>query len=202
MELPIATDPNVLEKIYQHFTYTKDHPLELRGSFVNECVSLGVLEEGDFLGFLQAHPVSLNQRFGDRVPFLTTEQNLEMDCYRLVHVAQPWPKALLGVTLASPVVTALTDVQGFVSDVHSIDVDLHRIGSAQLWWGGDIALLFEAQFNDADIDHRDVLLHQLWELLEAYLKTQGVKQIFTYAFDPDFSKDYKPHDDSSVVKSL
>ncbi len=90
MELPIGTDPNVLEKIYQHFTYTKDHPLELRGSFVGECVGLGILEAPDFLGFLQTHPVQGNQRLDDRVPFLSREQNLEMDCYRLVHIASLW----------------------------------------------------------------------------------------------------------------
>ena len=46
METPIKTDPNVLEPVYAGFPYLRDYPLELRGSFIEDAVSLGALCAG------------------------------------------------------------------------------------------------------------------------------------------------------------
>ena len=68
METPIKTDPNVLEPIYEQFAYLRDYPLELRGSFIEDAVSLGALYAVDFLGFVMAYSVEEELPTHDHYP--------------------------------------------------------------------------------------------------------------------------------------
>ena len=69
MSVPIADDPNVLERIYERFAYLRDQPLILLGSYIDQAASLGHLETNGFLGFLMAYPVTDERPKLDRFGF-------------------------------------------------------------------------------------------------------------------------------------
>lgn len=95
MERLITSDPRVLEKLYQRFDYLQDLPSELRGCFIDEATSLGVLETEQFLGFLMAYEVQKESPSKDHFPFLNSQQNLQLRYYRHIRPVQPWPQPSL-----------------------------------------------------------------------------------------------------------
>jgi hypothetical protein len=182
MKIPITSDPDVLERIYRRFSYLRDHPLNLLGSFIDEAESLGVLESEDFLCFVMAYEVEEESPSSNRHHFLTPEENRMLRFYRHLRPVEPWPQPIIGV------VWDAARGEGRVSGTHRVDVVMKSIGNAQMWWGGEVAVLWEAFF-DERVRHRDdheLFLHQLWEQCEAYLAEQGVKRVYTLGRDPVF----------------
>lgn len=180
MESPIATDPNVLEKLYQRFDYLQDLPCELRGCFIDDATSLGNLETEGFLGFLMAYKMEEESPSKDHFLFLNSEQNLQIRYCRHISPVQLWPQPVVGVAF-DPV----TDT-GHTTGTHRVNVMMRSIGNAQLWWGGEVGVIWEAFFDrciQSNVDHEE-LMHQLWSRCEDYLAGQGVKQVFTYDRDP------------------
>ena len=179
METPIKTDPEVLEPIYQQFDYLKDYPLELRGSFIEDAVSLGALYGVDFLGFVMAYGVEEETPTPDRFPFLSQEENLSLNRYRHIKPVQAWPQ---------PVIGAIFDGrgEGLVTETRHVDVVLKDIGNAQVWFGGEVGVLWEGYI--AKGLRSNSLMVALWHKLEQYLATQGVKRVLTYARDPEFGE--------------
>ncbi len=180
MEAPVTSDPEVLELIYRRFNYLKDHPLKLRGSFIDEAVSLGRLEGEDFLAFLMAYEVEDERPTPDHFPFLTAEENLQVTRYRLIRPAIPWPQPTIGVAWN------FLEGVGRVTGTYEVDVVMKPVGEAQLWWGGSTGVIWEAFF-ERDIrakkDH-ELLMRQLWETLERYLAGEGVTRVYTHDRDP------------------
>ncbi|PZD70638.1 hypothetical protein C1752_10488 [Acaryochloris thomasi RCC1774] len=81
---------------------------------------------------------------------------------------------------------------GKVTGVHSIPVILKDCGCAQLWWGGEVGVLWEAFF-EGEIKGRighEVLMNQLWGCCEDFLKSQGVKKIYTYNRDLEIPNEW------------
>ena len=181
METPIKTDPDVLEPIYARFTYLKDYPLELRGSFIEDAVSLGALYAENFLGFVMAYSVEEELPIHDHYPFLTEAENLSLNAYRHIRPVQAWPQPVIGV-----IVNARGE--GLVTETHHVDVVLKVIGNAQLWYGGEVGVLWEGYVEKRV--RSNSLMYSLWDVLERYLAAQGVKRVFTYAQDPEFTRDW------------
>lgn len=206
METPIQTDPEVLEAIYQRFGYLKDHPLKLRASFIDDAVSLGRLEGDDFLAFLLAYEVEEEKPIRDHFPFLSAEENLSINRYRLLRPVIPWPQPIIGI--------AFGPEGGHVTGTYEVDVVMKPVGKAQLWWGGSTGIIWEAFFEQdirARADH-ELLMHQLWEGLEHYLAVQGVSKVYTHdrdlALDDSWylrflsARGYQPVGERAVVKVL
>lgn len=179
-QIQIGNDPDVLEHIYRHFGYLKDYPLQLRGSFIDDAESIGVLSAQDFLGFVMAYEVTGQQPIADHFVFLTREENLAIRFYRHVRPVMPWPQPQIGVAFD------FVKGEGVVTGTHRVDVVMKDVGNAQMWWGGEVGVIWEAFF-DRDFrgrDYHEALMGQLWSRLENYLKAQGVKQVWTHDRDP------------------
>ena len=181
METPIKTDPNVLEPIYKHFGYLKNYPLELRGSFIEDAVSLGALHTEDFLGFVMAYSVEEEAPTRDHFPFLAEEENESLNRYRHIRPVQAWPQPIIGVNINAR-------GEGSVTDTHHVDVVLKVIGNAQVWFGGEVGVLWEAYIEKSV--RSNSLVYSLWDVLESYLAEQGVKRVLTYAQDPEFAQNW------------
>jgi hypothetical protein len=205
MEHPITTDPEVIAKIHAQFPFTKDYALELKGTLLEEAVSLSTLEVGEFLAFLLGYEVVSEKQNSHPFAFLSPDENRELSHYRHLKVVQPWPQ---------PEVTATTfdeSGRGVITSVNKVDVVLKPIGEAQLWWGGETGVLWEATL-EVEVPSETLLLNLLWERLEDYLQMQGVKSVFTYAQDPAYpgdwykrfllDRDYQPRSELIMVKSL
>jgi hypothetical protein len=186
MKIPITSGPDVLERIYRRFDYLRDHPLNLLGSFIDEAESLGILESEGFLGFVMAYEVEEGSPSPNRHHFLTSEENRMLRFYRHLRPVEPWPQPVIGV------IWNAARGEGRVAGTYRVDVVLKNIGNAQLWWGGEVAVLWEAFF-DGRVRNRgdhELLLHRLWLRCEEYLKEQGVKRVYTLGRDPVFDDDF------------
>lgn len=122
MDIPIQTDPEVLEPIYTHFTYLKGYPLRLKGSFLDKASSLGVLHTGDFLGFLLAYEEERGSYPAD-FAFLTAEENANLTRYRHLRPVEPWPQPTIGVLWDDHT------GQGVTLDTERVDVTLKPVGN-------------------------------------------------------------------------
>lgn len=186
-EGPIAQDPALLERLYKRFTYLQDLPCELRGCCIDEAVSLGFLEADSFLGCLMAYEVEENRPDKDHFVFLSASDNLKIDCYRHIRPVEFWPQPIIGVAFAS-------ESTGRTTGTHRVEVMLQNAGNIQLWWGNDIAVIWEAYLGDRpqQLQEFEALMNQVWSCIEQYLQAQGIKQLFTDAADPEFdSKWYR-----------
>ena len=65
-----------------------------------------------------------------------------------------------------------------------MNVVLKVIGNAQLWYGGEVGVLWEGYVEKGV--RSNSLMYSLWDKLERYLAAQGVKCVFTYVRDPEF----------------
>lgn len=181
MKVPLHSDPDVLERLYARFAYLAGQPLGLRGAG-GDLPHAGTLEADDLLAFVSAADGPLP--FPPDFSFLTPEANRGLSRYVQAQVLEPWPQPLIDV--AWPEQGA-----GVVSKISRVDVLLNPVGDAQLWYGGETGVLWEARFWQpvkARSDHA-ALLHRLWELCELYLAERGVRFIYAYDRDPAFESD-------------
>ncbi len=186
-ELLVCNDPEVFDALYAHFPFLKDHPLDLNGSFIDDARSLGKLQRPDLLGFVMAYELE-REPYPSDFPFLTAEQNRQLCCHQDLRPVIPWPQPLTTLVQRA-------DGQLVTGNIRKVTVVLKNAGNAQVWFGGDTAVLWEAYF-DRQLQARDdhaILMTQLWGVLEAYLQRVGVTQVYTYASDPAFEDDwYQP----------
>ena len=186
-ELPVQNDPEVFDALYTFFPFLKDYPLDLNGSFIDDARCLGRLQRPDLLGFVMAYELE-REPYPSDFPFLTPEQNRQLCCYRDLRPVLPYPQPVINLVQRA-------DGQLVTGETRKVTVVLKNAGSAQVWFGGGTAVLWEAFFDrqlQARGDHA-VLMTQLWDLCEGYLQKQGVKQVYTYASDPEFPDDwYRP----------
>lgn len=75
---------------------------------------------------------------------------------------------------------------GEVTGIHSVPVILHKIGNAQVWFGENVGLIFEAFLEDKvqKDPSFEALMNQLWSIIEEFLMSQGISQIYTLGRDP------------------
>ena len=182
---PFATDSTVLQRLYRRFDYLQDFPCEVKGCLIDEATCLGTLETDDFLGFVMGYQVEQETPDANHFVIISREDNLKINHYRHLRPVQPWPQPIIGVAFSE-------QEPGRVTGTHKVDVMMNNIGNAQLWWGGDVGIIWEA-YLDRFIRQREnfeALIHQLWQQCEEYLFAQGVKRIFTHNHDPEFDNDW------------
>jgi hypothetical protein len=180
MELPVSSDPEVLELLYETFDYLRGHPLELLGPDLDDAVKLGVLEAAELSGFVLGQQTARERPNANRFSFATAEENLSLTHYRLLQPVEAWPQPLLHI---------LWDErrdEGTVMGTERVRVALRPIGIAQLWWGNEVGVIWEACFSRSHYNDSEVLLHALWEVCESFLQHHGVKRTLTYNRDPAF----------------
>jgi len=172
----------VLEHLYTHFTYLRGYPLKLQGAFIEDAASLVALRAGDFLGFLMAYDEEHNTYTAD-FSFLTDEENASLTCQRLLRPTQPCPQPTVEVLWGHP------SEPGITLDVGHVDVMLRDVGTAQLWYGDEVGVIWEAFYERSLRDglEHTLLMHQLWEGCERLLNKNGVRFAYTYARDPNYS---------------
>ena len=156
----------------------------MNGSFIDEARCLGRLERPDLLGFVMGCELE-REPYPSDFPFLASEQNKQLCCHRDLRPVLPWPQPLMNLVQRS-------DGQLVTGDIQKVTVVLKNADNAQVWFGGDTAVLWEAFF-DRQLQARDdhaILMTQLWDILEDYLKRQGVTDVYTYASDPVFEDDW------------
>jgi hypothetical protein len=187
MEKPLHEDQAFLDRLYERYDFLKDFPCEFRGMCVEDAASLGLLHSDEFLGAVLGYAVEHTKQQSlsrNHFPFLPEAINLKLDSYRLLTPVMPWPQPILGVAMSG----GCREVTG----VHRVPVALHKIGSAQLWFGKNAGFIFEA-FLDGRVQSDkefDSLMDQLWSVCKTYLIEQGVSEIYTVARDPLFKNDW------------
>jgi hypothetical protein len=187
MEQPLHEDQAFLDRLYERYDFLQDFPCEFRGMCVEDAASLGLLHSDEFLGAVLGYSVEHTKRQSlsrDHFPFLPEAINLKLCSYRQLIIVMPWPQPVLGVEMSGD--------RGEITGVHSVPVALHKVGSAQLWYGQDVGFIFEAFLegrvqSDKDFDG---LMAQLWSVCEKYLIEQGISEIYTVARDPLFENDW------------
>ena len=86
MTIPIHSDPEVLEKLYERFPYLSGQPLTLRGAF-DHAPSIGTIDEGELLAFV---PASDDDRpYPADSPSLNRGENGLLSCSVRVQVLEP-----------------------------------------------------------------------------------------------------------------
>ncbi len=141
LELPVRSDPEVLEHLYAHFTHLRGYPLRLQGSFIEDAAVLSALQAGDFLGFLTAYD-EVRDSYPADFPFLTKEENASLTCQRLLRPAEPWPQPTIEVLWGNPYEPNIT------LDVQQVDVVLRDVGTVQLWYGDETGVIWEAFYDN------------------------------------------------------
>ena len=178
MRVPLVSDPEVWEQLYERFPYLAGQPLTLRGTDCDDLV-IGTLEAGELLAFVTADDQPLP--YPPDFPFLTRGENRALARYVQVQVLEPWPQPLIDVAWEG---------QGaeVVSRVERVKVRLKPVGSGQLWYGGRSGVLWEALLTPSTgaRSGHGTLLHRLCELCETYLAAKGVRSVHTYDRDPAF----------------
>ena len=178
MRVPLVSDPEVWEQLYERFPYLAGQPLTLRGTDCDDLV-IGTLEAGELLAFVTADDQPLP--YPPDFPFLTQDENRALARYVQVLVLEPWPQPLIDVVWGG---------QGaeVVSRIGCVEVVMRPVGSGQLWYGGGTGVLWEALLTQPTgaRSGRDALMQGFWELCEAYLAAQGVRFVHTYDRDPAF----------------
>ena len=175
MRVPLASDPEVWERLYERFPYLAGQPLTLYGAGGDDSV-IGTLEVGEWLAFVTADDQPLP--YPPDFPFLTQDENRALARY--VQVLEPWPQPLIDVAWEG---------QGaeVVSRIERVEVAMKPVGSGQLWYGGGTGVLWEAILTPSTGAHSGHdTLHGLWASCEAYLAAQGVRFVHTYDRDPAF----------------
>lgn len=180
MTVPIHSDPEVLEKLYERFPYLSGQQLTLRGSF--DCApSIGTIDEGELLAFIPASDD--DQPYPADFPFLTKGENRGLSRYVQMQVLEPWPQPHVNVVWGER-------GAGVVSSIEKVDVLMNPVGFGQLWYGGETGVLWEAYFERPARSRsgHDTLLHRLWDLCEGYLAAKGVRFVHTHNRDLTFDE--------------
>lgn len=179
MERPIHADQVFLERLYNRFDYLQDFPCEFRAMFIDDALSLGMLHSDDFVGAVLGYPVEEFQtRDRNYFPYIPPETNLKLSSYRHLTPVMPCPQPIIGV--------AMVGDQGTVTGIHSVPVILNKIGNVQVWYGPEVALIFEC-FLEGQVQQDpsfEVLMNQLWSICEEFLIGQGVSQIYALGREP------------------
>lgn len=181
MDLPISSDPEVLETLYEHFPYLSGQPLSLGGRW-GGLASLGTVEADGRLAFVLAS--ERDAPYPAHFPFLTSDENRALTRYAQVQPAEPWPQPLLNVAWGE-------GGEGVVSQLERVEVAFRPLGFGQLWYGGETGVLWEALFEPPAGTRREpgAALHRLWELCETLLAARGVRFVHTHGRDPAFDED-------------
>ena len=181
MHVPIHSDPEVLERLYERYPYLAYQPLGLHGPG-GDLPHVGTLAADDLLAFVTAADV--RAPYPPAVTLLTPAENRGLCRYAQLQVLEPRPQPL--VEVAWPSAGA-----GVASRIGRVDVLLNPVGDMQLWYGGGTGVLWGARFwppVGSQLDHA-ALLHRFWGLCERYLAERGVRFVYTPNRDPAFEPD-------------
>jgi hypothetical protein len=179
METPIHNDQAFLDRLYKRYDYLQDYPCEFKAMFIEDALSIGIIHSDDFLGAVLGYPVQeFKTRDRNYFPYLSPDDNLKLSSYRHLTPVMPWPQPIIGVAMAGD--------RGEVTGIHSVPVMLHKIGNCQVWYGQDVALIFEC-FLEGQVQKDpsfEALMNQLWSVIEEFLMSQGVSQLYAVGRDP------------------
>lgn len=183
MRIPLHSDPDVLEQLYTRFPYLGGQPLDLQGISA-DCTVLGTLQTDSAFAFVGANPTG-PLPYPPDFPFLYPDEQAALEHYVQLHVLEPWPRPLLDVAWTSG------DDIGVLTQIRSVEVGFTLVGHAQLWWGGDVGVLWEAYLEPRLENHPDEagLLSYFWSCCEDFLKAEDVQQSWTYQRDPRYDAD-------------
>lgn len=178
MEDPILDNPHILEKLCRRIDYLNDFPASIEGEDLDDAHLLGTLETDDFLGFVLGYSPEEGEVSSGHFKMLSQEENRQITHYRLLKPVLPWPQPIIGATVSD-------EGPGKVTGVHKVTVVLKPCGMAQVWWGGEVAVLWEALLEGDIKDRQDyeALMNQFWNCCEDFLKGQEVRQVYTYNRD-------------------
>lgn len=180
-EPSVINNPHILKKLCRRIDYLNDFPASIEGEDLEDARLLGTLETDDFLGFVLGYSPEEGEVSPDHFKMLSKEENRQLNHYRLIKPVLPWPQPILGISVPG-------GEPGKVTGIHRVPVVLKPCGVAQVWWGGDVAVLWEALL-DGDVKERqdyEALMNQLWGCCEVFLKGQGVRQVYTYNRDDEY----------------
>lgn len=184
-EQPILSNSHVLDKLCRRIDYLQDLPFSIKGEDLDDAHLIGTLETDDFLGFVLGYSSEEGEVSSGHFKLLSTEENRQLNRYRLLKPVIPWPQPIIGATVSD-------EGPGKVTGIHDVPVLLKPCGIAQVWWGGNVAVLWEA-FLEGDIKERqdyEALMNQLWGCCEEFLRGQGVRQVYTHDRDHDYPLDW------------
>ena len=130
--------------------------------------------------YIAAWPPSEERAYKDHFVGLSEAINLSLTSYRMYKFFQPWPQ---------PHITVAWDIeagQGEVIGGGPLTVQLQPIGQAQVWYGPEVGVLWEAYIHQPDREEGwQELLADIWQVVE---QSMGVGKIFTMSHDPAFPK--------------
>lgn len=181
MHVPLHSNPEVLERLYERYPYLADQPLGLRGPG-GDLPHVGTLAADELLAFVVAADVPAP--YPPAFMLLTPAENRGLSRYAQLQALEPRPQPL--VEVAWPSAGA-----GVVSRISRVDVLLNPVGDAQLLYGGETGVLWQARFWPP-VGLRpghDALLHRFWGLWERYLAEHGIRFVYTPNRDPAFRPD-------------
>ena len=183
MRIPLHSDPDVLEQLYARFPYLAGQPLDLRGVSA-DCAVIGTLQTDSAFAFIGANPTE-PLPYSPDFPFLYPNEQAALEHYGQLQVLEPWPRPLLDIAWTSG------DDTGVLTQIRSVDVVFTPVGHAQLWWGKDVGVLWEAVLEPRLENHPDEagLLSHFWRCCEDLLGAKGVQQVWTYQRDPRYDAD-------------
>lgn len=175
LEQTVINNPDILTKLCRHIGYLNNFPVSLQGEDLDEAKLLGTLETDDFLGWVLGYPPGECETSSRRFPLLSTEENRQIIHYRLLKPVIPSPQPIHNIHVSK-------DESESTTDDHSVQVTLKVCGVTQVWWGGDVAVIWEIYLEDDIKGHQDyeALMDQVWGCCEGFLASQGVKHVCTY----------------------
>lgn len=166
----------------------RDYPAatEILLSFPETWELTQVLRTGDAIPpiYVGAFPTGKEKPRRDHFAGLSPEINLSLTSYRLYKFFQPWvtPNVLIDWNAKTGV--------GRVSGYGDTRINLQSLGQAQVWFGKDVAILWECYFAESrrTMQLWKETLASVWQTVE---KDVAVGKIFTAPHEPEFVEGYK-----------
>lgn len=164
--------PLVHRAVQARFSYLKTGAVDIRLSWPDETELLGMIDVGEDRFFVGGNAVSEQRSEPDDYRILTADEATAIEHYRTLRLFLPWPQPVLGGT-----------------ETERRTVTMKDIGSAQVWWGGETAVIWEVLLSEATDfggNSFNLAYRAFWEQVESYLRTQGVTVFATEEADPAY----------------
>jgi hypothetical protein len=180
--IKLPKHPSLHAFLQERYSYLRDIPYKIEGPFIDEAELIGVLSEGEhhlFLAGYEKEPVRRGS--SHEFPFLSPAENTGLHTYRDLRPLLPWPQPVIGVSWNPEKGSGRV-----VSGPTRANVIMQPVGQAQVWYGNEVGVLWEAYLHHG----YDPLLPHLWEQVEKFLASQGVSKMYTLAHDPEYEQEF------------
>jgi hypothetical protein len=163
----------------------RDYPAasEILVSFPEQWEFVQSIGEGDRRLYVAGFPLSREHPTRHHFEGLRPEINITLLFYRLYKFFQPWPQPRLLIEWNEQA------GQGRVAGYGNLHLQLQPIGQAQVWFGLNHAVLWEAYLQETRRrENWQDTLADVWQVVERDL---NVSKIFTLPYDPAFEEGYQ-----------